>query len=52
MPTPAETSATGPLPARVNVPRGAAASMVCPTRTESWMRPLATPCGSCFTLMR
>ena len=37
-PMPAEIRATGPDPgAKVKTPRGAAASMVCPTATEVWM---------------
>ena len=52
-PTPADTSATGPDPgARVKVPRGAAASIVCPTATAVWMWRLATPSGSRLTLIR
>ena len=52
-PTPADTNATGPAPGTsVNVPRGAATSMVWPVRTDAWMCPLARPCGSRLTLMR
>ena len=38
--------------ARVKVPRGAAASIVCPGAAVAWMWRLATPPGSRLTLMR
>ena len=52
-PTPADTSATGSAPgASVKVPRGAAASIVCPGAAVAWRWPLATPSGSRLTVIR